>query len=642
MLNKTAVGCLEGQLSAMNSSIKSGVFRKRNSWQLIDKYLQKTGDYTADTTMGQVANQVGDKSKISNIEIPVVFINKETAHAYLAGTFLSGYPIFSAVASRANEDAANMMTALVGRDQQRMQWGSELLRGLDDVLRYNVIATEILWKNKRGSGVTSSPATPTKAATGIINPIVYSGNAITRIDPYNLILDPNVEPSRVHIDGTYAGYIELMDYIQLKRLYLEWEDICIVKMNIRKIFGGTTNAGTSTSPQNLGAYTNYTNLYYKPIIAKSPTNSVAGNGDFTHFFGFNASIKLSDSATGRYEVVTMYKRLIPKEYEMIVPNSGNPQVFKLIWVNGYLAYVEPISAGHEYLPIVVGQLYPGDLDVKSFCEYITDLQDLSTSLMTATLQSMRRAVGDRAIYDPTRIRKADIEAVSPVSKIPVSCNAYQEGIESAYKQIPYTDNISGNFQNLMQVSMGLAEKTTGLNQSAQGNFIPGNKTVKEFSTIMSNSQARLQLGAVHLEGNFFGPVKEILKLNYLVHSKTETVTDQVANSTVAIDPAMLRDVAPDFKMADGIMPATKQASTEVIMSAVAAIQNNPNMNLEYDTGGMISSVLKQQGFTNINEYKRTEQQQQQYMGMLQAQAAAAAGQQPQAGSPVQQPATPQQ
>src|SRR5690606_13404476 len=102
-----------------------------------------------------------------------------------------------------------------------------------------------------------------------------------------------------------------------------------------------------------------------------------------------------------------------------VPESGNPQTFKLIWVNGHLAYVEPISAGHDYLPIVVGQLYPGSSEVKSFTEYLQDLQDLSTSLLTGTLDSMRRAVGDRALYDPTKIRKQDIENPSPVAKIPI-------------------------------------------------------------------------------------------------------------------------------------------------------------------------------------------------------------------------------
>ena len=613
MLNKEAITSLESQLSQINSQIKiSGVVKKRSLWELSDKYLQKTGDYSTDAQQGYLANKSGDKTKIANPEIPICFINKETAHAYLAGTFLSGYPIFAAVSSRQNEEAASMLTSLIGRDQQRMQWSSNLLRLLDDTLRYNVGAAEVLWVNKRGSGV-STKVTAGSTTSGVVNPVVYSGNQITRISPYNLILDPNVEPGKVHSDGTYAGYVEALDYIQLKRKYLEWVDTFIVKQNIGKIFSNSKNS----QPNQMGAYEQYTNMYYEPQISKDPTATL-GKDNFTHYFGFNPSIRMATGTSGLYEVVTLYKRIIPREYKMAVPNSGNPQVYKLIWINGYLAYCEPISAGHEYLPIVVAQLYPGNIDVKSFVEYITDLQDLATSLMAASLSSMRRAVGDRAIYDPTRIRKADIEATSPVSKIPVSCNAYQQGLESAYKQIPYIDNITGNFQNLMSVAISLSDKTTGLNGSSQGSFIPGNKTVKEFDTIMSNSAARLQLGAVHLDGNFFTPVKEILKLNYLVYAQSESVTDQQNDKTVDIDPAMLREVAPDFKMADGLMPATKQASTDVLMSALAAIQNNPQMSMEYDTAGIVVSILRQSGLTDIAAYKRTPEQLQQFLTQQQA------------------------
>ncbi len=617
MLNKEAIGCLELQLSQMTPIIKQDSMRKRPIWELTDKYLQKTGDYTKESVQGALVNQLGDKSKIGTAEIPITFINKETAHAYLAGTFLTGYPIFAATSKRNLEDASSQLTALTGRDQQRMQWIPELLRGLDDVLRYNLIACEVLWKDKRGSAVGTKAATAESPATGVVNPIIYSGNAITRIDPYNLILDPNVEPSKVHKDGTFVGYVECLDYIQLKRRYLEWKDPFMVKQNIGKIFAGSGNS--SKSPE--GGYAQYTNLYHKPLIAKQPTQSLSGQ-NFQHYFGFNSATRISVSATGKYEVVTMYKRIIPKEYKMVVPNSGTPQVYLFIWINGYLAYAEPISAGHEYLPIIVGQLYPGDIDVKSFTEYITDLQDLATAMMSGTMASMRRAVGDRAIYDPTRIRKADIEATSPVAKIPVSTNAYQTGLETAYKQIPYTDNISGNFQNMMNVCINLGERTTGLNGSSQGGFIPGNKTVKEFDTIMNNSAARLQLGAVHLDGNFFIPVKEIIKLNYLTYAQTEIIEDQTSEEAVKVDPAMLRQQAPEFRMADGLMPATKQASTEVMMGSLAAIQNNPELALEYDTGGIITSILKQQGFTDINSYKRTPEQQQQYLQLMSGLAAA--------------------
>lgn len=613
MITKKSIASLEEQLGKMTGTIKKTLDHKTNTWTLVDKYLQKTGDYTIGTTQGELATAIGQKDKIRNVEIPITFINKETAHAYMAGTFLTGYPIFATTATRSKEDAAAQLTALVSRDQQRMQWVPEFLRVFDDVLRYNCCAMEVTWATKRASGV-STKVTAGSNKTGVISPIIYEGNSCLRLDPYNLILDPSVEPSKVHIDGSYAGHVEAISYIALKRRYQEWNPIFTVKQNIQAIIGQNKN-----DMYNSGS--NYVNLYRKPIVAKVMSPTLNGQ-DFSNFFGYNTSVNMATAQLGLYEVVTLYRRLIPREFDIAVPNAGQPQVFKLIWVNGRLAYLEPVQAGHEYLPIVVGQMYPGDRDVKSFVEYITDLQDLATSLMTASLDSMRRAVGDRALYDPTRIRKADIEASSPVSKIPVSTNAYQTGLEAAYKQIPYEDRISGNFAQFMNMAINLGEKTTGLNGPAQGSFQSGNKTMKEFDTVMSNSQARLQLGATQLDGLFINPIKEIIKLNYLVYAQAESIEDKQTNTIVQIDPAMLRDQAPDFKMADGLMPSTKQASTEVLMQAMALMQNNPQLSLEYDIGGMLVSILKQSGLTTLNEYKRTAAQQQQYLGMVQAQTAA--------------------
>lgn len=583
--------------------------RDVSRYELTDRYVQKTGDYTDATLKGEQVNELGDKSKIRNVEIPITFIQKETAHAYLTGTFLSGYPIFAATASRQNEDGAAQLNVLTARDQDRFGWTGDLLRCMDDVLKYNKCAAEVLWDTRRAisakTKIQSGPNTTPNTASP--DPIIYEGNHIRRLDPYNLILDPNVEPAKNHIDGTLAGYIEVKDYIGMKRQYLNWNSLYTVKKNIEKIFQAQQGE-------------NYTTYYYVPKIRKD-TRINSPTQNWANFWGNAPTIPMINS-TGRYESVTLFIRIIPKEYHLDVPQSGNPQVYKLVWVNGHLAYVEPVSAGHEYLPIVVGQMYPGNTDVKSYVEYVQDLQDLATSMMTGTLDSMRRAVNDRAIYDPTRISKRDVENPNPSQKIPLLSNVYGQTIDQAYKSIPYDDRISGNFSANMSTAMNLANLTTGNNPSAQGSFIKGNKTMNEFDTIMSKSEARLQLGAVALQNSFFNPIKTIIKLNFFLYAQSEEIENMQTGNMVTIQPEVLRKIAPDYKMADGIMPTTKIANTEVIMQTVNTFSMLPDLALEYDIGGMLVSVMKQQGFSEMGQYKRTPEQQQQYLQMVAARGAA--------------------
>jgi hypothetical protein len=604
MITKDSIRALEEHLGSMKPVIKSSLSDKLTRFTQVDKYLEKTGDYSSETLRGEIAAAAGQK-KIRNIEIPICHIQRETAQAYLTGTFLSGFPIFAATSSRKNELAASQLTALVGRDQNRLGWLPELVRIFDDVLRYNVCGAAITWENIKAS-TAQTVLRSDSANTGGIKSIVYSGNRIKRIDPYNLFYDNSVEASKVHVDGDYVGWVEAKTYIGVKSLYMQMNSIYTIKANIRRIISKDADR------ESRGL-----SLFQKPVISK-PSLSNSDGTDFSNFWGSNTSISMPASKYGAYEVVHIYQRIIPREFKLAVPQDGEPQVFYLIYVNGLLAYAEPIKAGHEYLPVVLGQLYPGSQEKKSFVEYITDCQDLATSFMTGTLNAMRRAVEDRALYDPTRVRKADVDSNSPVSKIPVTSNLYSNTLESAYRPIPFTDTVSGNFQSMMNGAIALAEKTTGINPSAQGNFTPGNKTMQEFNSIMNNSQARLQLGALNLEGLFFNPVKEILKLNYLVYAKPESVDHPIdKNVSVDIDPVLLRETAPDFKMADGLMPSTKQANTQILTQAFTVMQNNPQLSLEYDVGGILVSVLHQQGATNLSEFKRSPEQQQQYLAQMQ-------------------------
>lgn len=570
----------------------------------VDTYLEKTSDMSKETRQGEVSQLAGEK-KLVNVEIPIVHIKKETAHANLVGTFCTGYPIFQATADRANEDGAAMLNTLTGRDQQRLGWVGEISRSLDDVLRRNVCAIEVNWVARRAAGVNTNVVAGV-AKTGAVTPIIYEGVQYKRLDPYNTFIDPLVEPSKAHIDGNFIGYVEAADLVTVKRKYMDLDATWTYKDNITSILSGECPAGSG-----------YTRIYKVPQISK--TENAPDPFNFSGYFGSVGNSSTMQSGKHAYEIFTLYRRMIPEDFGITskqIPNAGSPYVFKLIWINGLLCYAEPLTLGTEYLPVAVGQMYPGNVTKKSFCEYLLDLQDLGTGLMTATLSSLRRNVADRALYDPSRIKEKDVNSANPAAKIPVTGNMFQKGLSEAYYQIPFQDTVSGNMQGMMQTVFALADMSTGINPSSQGSFIPGNKTVQEFNTIMSNSDSRLQLGALILSSTFFQAIKEMTKLLYLVNAVNEDIYDQQTNTTVKVDMNVLRKQAPDYMMADGLLSSTKMANTAVMTQAMVTIQNNPLLNVQYDTGAILLSILKQQGFNNINQYKRTPEEATQYMQMM--------------------------
>lgn len=592
---------LQTILETIQPEIATQLNYRRPAMERVYALLEISSDLSEGTVQGEHRNKLGLKDKLTNIEVAIAKANKEAAQAYLHGTFLTGMPIFATVASRKNETSAAMITELTRRDQAEFNWVLQLDRVLSDVLDYNIGVAEVQWDYKRVNSITTriSEGSP---VTGKVLPITYEGNSILRKDPYNSFYSQHCEPSEVHDKGTYSGYVEQTDYIGLKRRYTEWDSQYTYKANINDIFSSTCN-----------------NAIYKKLTLEK-TDKVSPTNSWQCFWG-NSSTIARKSSSGPYEIVTLYARLIPQEYLITeLENKGMARVFKLIYVNGLIALAQPVLSGHDFLPLIVTQYSTGGEDKKSFVEYVAGMQDLATGLVTASLDSMRRAVagGDR-IYDPRMIDEKDINSPAPAKNIKVKASPMEKDLSRAIRDIPYEDRISGNFTSFMGLVQQLAQMTTGINPSAQGNFIKGNKTTTEFDTIMQNSQARLQLGAIKLEGTLFATIKKMIKLNYLLYAGKQTVADNSDSETseISIDPEILRTEAPDYKMADGLMPSTKLANTEILTLALQTMQTIPELAAEYDTGGILISILKQQGLTDLESYKRTKEQRDEYLARSQ-------------------------
>lgn len=587
----------------LNQELKLAIDEKSSQedrFNLIDAYMEKESAKHQAFVAGKQVNRSGDKTKTRDLEIPICFIQHDTALSSMVSTFLGGEPIFAATAGRQHEDAAAMLTALSQRDQHRFRWRSQLIQTMDDVLKYNLCAAKVNWEAKKTT-IVETAVSEEASYTGLAQAIIYEGNEIKRIDPYNLILDPSVAPHEVHEHGMYVGYAEALNRMAFERF--------VANLDAKFVY----RDGVRTARE-----TEATWAIYAERPSYNDLSKAKDKGDFSGFFGNSINRNSTVGLTKSFEVVHMYLRLIPSDFSIDVPNPTSVQVFYAIWANGKLIYIEPCTTGLEFLPIIVGTRFYGGKTKKSFVEYIMDLQDVATSVTHGTLDSIRRAVQDRALYDPSMVTKEAVNSPNPIEKIAVNVSAFGTGLDAAYKPIPYIDSVSPLYTNMQSFVFSMADQTTGQNQSSQGQHIKGNKTLFEFDTIMSNAEGRGQLGKIIFNETFLQPIQEILKLNYLLYSQNEAIDNGTAQDSIEIDPTMLREYAPNFLMADGILPSTKIANTEVAMQALQLMGADPMIQVEYNIGALAISMLKQQGLTDIEAYKRTPEEQEQYLGISSA------------------------
>lgn len=612
--------------SALNMYTTS--YNVRNQMMQRDISYYRTGDVTENQARAKAANQGGDPTKTQNIIVPVVMPQVESRLAYLQEVFLTGSPIFAVLAPPSQQDAMAQMDAIIEDNSVRGMWANELLQTMRDGLKYDLGAVEVVWENRKIFNIGTPQETNLAQGTPLES--YYQGNFIKRLDPYNLILDVRVSPEKNHLEGEFSGYTEVISRIALKK---RMEDLNpLGSMNFKAAFespGPGTNLNTDINAP-----------YYIPSINPDALLPVESRREhnWMAWVNLDGQNERGISYQNSYEYTVLYARILPSDFKIFGRNPNHVQIWKFIIINRKVViYAERQTNAHNLLPIICCKPSNDGMawQSKSFAENAMPIQSISSSLVNSALESQRRKVYDRLLYDPSRVNKKDIDVVSSVARIAVKNSQYSKGLADAVYQIPYRDDGVAEIMSLSQQITQMADIVNGQNRVQQGQFQKGNKTRFEVDQVMSNASNRERMCALGLEATFFTPIKEIIKSNILQFQPPTTIISQSQNGKeVAVDPAVLREANIRFRMVDGYMPADKVISTDLMVPLFQAAPSLPQINVEYDLMGMLLYSLKVKGAHWIDGFKRTPEQQQQYLQQATA-ATQANTEQPNAPSPTQ-------
>jgi hypothetical protein len=577
---------------------------------LIDREVERENDRDPEQEALVRLNAAGDKRRMRGATVPVIKPAYLSARAHMDSVFLDGYPIYSVVAPREQEDVGAAMHALIARDQDYYDWERQLRIAMADGLRYNCAAVEARWTTEMVSTIATQ-LTEGSATTGVATEVAYSGNRLRRLDPYNLFYDRSIAPGDVARYGDFVGYVEAMTYGQVKaHLQSLDNDFKNTKVLAEMLRSGVAGSAMSATP----AAAAHVIQAVCPIIRNIPRTK--DSQDFSSFFAqtTEGAAKFANSA---YTRVAAYVRIIPRDFGIIGPAQGRVAIYEVQWINGYCIYVRPLAEGHGRFPIAVAAPHedgiPGQQQ-KSFCEDLVEFQDVATAMQRARAASLRRLLEDRALFDSQRIRESDINSSNPSAKIPVRVNGLNRDLGSAYMQIPYRDEYGQTFNIEMQQQIGLAQAASGVNPAMSGQFVKGNKTYGEFERVMSGGDAKLQLIAKAYESQLHAPIKYIIRSNYLQFAVSEDITDRKTGKITTVDPARLRETQVNFTMVDGALPASKVMNPDVLNTAVTGLTQlamNTGTPMTHDVMAMFISMLRSAGFHNLDDYKLSPQQQQQ-------------------------------
>lgn len=623
-LSKDTQELLLNHLRKINSFF-GATFSIRDRMEAIDKSYQREGNLGQPHNRAKQANKYGDKSKLQDLTIPVVQPQVDSMQSYLAGVFLTGNPMFGVVGDAASEDAALMYEAIMDENAKHGSWVREFNMVFKDGLKYNICAAEIDWKQETmfqlDTEAVQQTGQPAKQQT-----VTWEGNSVKRLDLYNSVWDTRCAPAKLHEQGDFFGYTEPMSATRLKQFIQDLDGR--IAGNVNNTLSGSVDFSTMGNAAGGKFYIpqiNPDSLIPNPIDGID-WFQVAGltSNDTNHLPTINA-------------VSTYYLRIIPDNFSMKVPQRNNPQIWKVITVNNtHIIFAERQTNMHNWLPVIMGQPIEDGLNyqTKAYAKNAETFQDVATSIWNASLAAQRRAVYDRIFYDPSRIRKEDINDRNPIARIPVKSNAYNKPVSEAYSHASFTNDQFGVVGQQLGMITSMANNAQGSNLAQQGQFVKGNKTRHEFADVMGHSNDRQQTMALFLESSFFYPIKQILKLNILQYASNGEIFSYEKKANVKIDPLKLRQASVEFEISDGMLPTDRIIASDTIQVVIQAVAASPELQMELDLVGLMLYYFKTQGARNIEQFRLSPEQKQQKIQQMQQMTAAQQPQQPSA-TPIQ-------
>jgi hypothetical protein len=465
-----------------------------------------------------------------------------------------------------------------------------------DGAKYNIMAVEASWSERKVGTSTNEIIPGTNSLK--TKQTIEAGFSIKHLDLYNTFWDMTVEPAKVSEEADFVGYYEVMTSMKLRRFLDSLPDNSNFNHKLMDVLKSVPS----------------TQHYYVPQINRKSTTRTGNRApNWDTFLTENQQTTILHD--GLHEVTTVYARIVPKDFAITknIPAPGSPQIWKFVVVDGtHVVYAERRTNAHDKLPIVFGQPREDGLayQTKSLAEELFDVQKLSSILWSMEIESTRRIIADRGLYNPQMVRAEDINNPSPTAKIPVRNAAYGQALNQAYYPIPYEDRGLGTRAGTAQQLTQFANAVSGQNQVQQGQFVKGNKTNDQFDQVMANSDARQIMMALLLEDQFFTPIKTLLKSDLLQYQQPVEVFDKASGQMVKVDPAVLRSSQADFVVTDGLVSVDKAMSTEVLITAMQTIASSPQLANEYKLAPLFSYLMKLRGVKGLDKFAKTDEEKQ--------------------------------
>ncbi len=582
----------------------------RDEWREMDRLLSAYVTYEDDDDRRARKH---DPRKPVNIVVPFSRACLEIFVTFQASTHLAGGDIYRYTGLGGGR---SMARALLLEQLVNMQshWFKHPLRHITcyrDMFAYGVGAMAPVWRKEKRHTPVSTEVTSLlreflgdelpKAQVGDIiryfeEVVIHEGSELQNLDPYNLLLDPNV-PINDYQRGEFVGYLRKAS--ALEQLSEEHDpEMRMFNGKYLREYLKASNTGLSAA--------------WRDSANREEKYDTGGSEWFANV----------DDTNYNCHYIHMFRRIIPSDFDM---PGDKPELWLFtVAADEVVVQCDRLDLDHGKYPLVIGAPTTTGYDVwpVSGLSATAGMQRMADFFMNMVAKAERKSLNGVTIFDPSVLEPADMMSPEPFKMVRLRRSILGGGdIRQFVHQLQDNNTTQGHIQQV-GVMYELMNSLLGTQDVLSGDMsrMPERPTAHGLASAQQNAMGRLQTSAQIITEQIYYDLSMMLAHNTIQYMSEDVAMDitgpqwdERVRSELGLaegEDTML--VSPyDLEASFDVRPVNRlraEGSAQAMSMFIERLMSVPEIMMdvfsEYDAGGMFAYAARKLGFESIHEFKR--------------------------------------
>lgn len=521
----------------------------------------------ADVDRAQRSEETGDPL-VTKMNLPLTFVHIDDMMTFLAETFAPSRGMFYNTGTPNEVGEAKQVVTKMNNDALYGGYYRQVLHTMFSCLKYNLGGVVVDWGSDAGPTLRSGSTGEDRVFDSGVK---WVGNRLKSVDRYNMLIDPAVAPTSLHLEGEFGGYAELRSRY--------W-----IQTRIER--------GQFTVPRDalygLSETSRCTYYRHPPAEARLQANDNRGT-DWVSVLSMAPS-----TIQHGHEVVTVFCRLNPTEFDLVESKDKDARSRYELWRFTLLDNKHIVSCAyqdnvHNHLPMYFGLVHDDAMGSaqKSPAEVLIPLQDFASFLLNTHQEGSRSSIYGTTFYDPSMVKLDKIPKGEVAARLPVESKAYGKDIRSFIWESRSAYDTKQTMNDL-EVVMGIVNQ-----------FFPTQALPSQIASIeraVSNQVAAVQQGANRrqqktarlLDDSLFRPMRFAMYYNILQYQPDgEELTDFYTGQQITLDLAAMKDTNLPYIIGQGLKAIDRMSTSQMMQQVIFALIQAPQAAQGIDLLAMI-------------------------------------------------------